>query len=338
MNHTVDWFERITGFKERSYAETQTKLVVVAGELRSHHSDRSWRVGTLEVPSLFQLRERAKLLATPSRGRMQVSCIQGDVRRLHVMPENRHALFQVASQFNLLEMTGPSVSPEDGVTRYQFDATQGPACAIAAGAGTIYRNYLAPVGGLAGQTTDRQIDCLEDVGIALGNQEGHLWRMQNGYALCTTTGLAAIDRAIGVMSSADLDNLRGRLKIGLQWGVEATEAPASGQLVSQAYCSALPVAYSGVPAPKWSRFATLVLEAAYEATLLAGLLNCRQTGCRSVFLTRLGGGAFGNNHRWINGAISRALTLMRDSELDVRIVSFGPVADDLVELVRPFQP
>ena len=62
-------------------------------------------------------------------------------------PENAGALFQVASQLNLLEMTGPEVTPEDGVTIYQDDRTQGPACAIAAGAATIYRNYFAPVGG-----------------------------------------------------------------------------------------------------------------------------------------------------------------------------------------------
>jgi hypothetical protein len=37
---------------------------------------------------------------------------------MHADPELEGALFQVASQFNLLEMTGPSVTPEDRVTRY----------------------------------------------------------------------------------------------------------------------------------------------------------------------------------------------------------------------------
>src|SRR5690606_41996064 len=75
----------------------------------------------------------------------------GDIRRLHRRPEYRGALFQVASQFNLLEMIGPHVSPEEGVTRYAQDATQGPACAMAAGTATIYRNYLVPVGDGIGQ-------------------------------------------------------------------------------------------------------------------------------------------------------------------------------------------
>jgi hypothetical protein len=53
---------------------------------------------------------------------------------MHRAPEYGGALFQVASQFDALEMTGANVTPEDGVTRYQHDHTQGPACAIAAGA------------------------------------------------------------------------------------------------------------------------------------------------------------------------------------------------------------
>src|SRR4029077_13447538 len=44
---------------------------------------------------------------------------------------------------------------------------QGPACAMAAGAATIYRNYFAPVDGEIGQTRDRQIDALAGVGTAL---------------------------------------------------------------------------------------------------------------------------------------------------------------------------
>lgn len=90
--------------------------------------------------------------------------VQGDVRALHAQAEFEGALFQVASQMNLLEMIGPSRSPEDGVTIYRDDPTQGPACAIAAGAATIYRNYFVPVGDQVGQTAERQLDALADVG------------------------------------------------------------------------------------------------------------------------------------------------------------------------------
>lgn len=48
-------------------------------------------------------------------GKLLVSQVMGDAGALH-RDVNRGALFQVASQFNLLEMTGPDVTPEDGVT------------------------------------------------------------------------------------------------------------------------------------------------------------------------------------------------------------------------------
>jgi hypothetical protein len=120
-------------------------------------------------------------------GHLKVSLVTGDVRQMHQSPENAGALFQVASQFNLLEMVSPTVTPEHGVTRYQYDPTQGPACAIAAGAATIYRNYFAPVDGRDGQTAERQYDGLADLGAALGDALTQpveaLWSMQNGYAL-----------------------------------------------------------------------------------------------------------------------------------------------------------
>jgi hypothetical protein len=105
-----------------------------------------------------------------SSGRLKVSLVSGDVREMHRRAEYAGALFQVASQFNLLEMVGPDRTPEDGVTIYRHDRTQGPACAMAAGAATIYRNYFAAVGGQSGQTRERQLDTLADLGIALSER------------------------------------------------------------------------------------------------------------------------------------------------------------------------
>lgn len=82
----------------------------------------------------------------PSLGRCAFSVISDDVRSLHTDGRNAGAVFQVASQFNALEMVGPDVRPEDGVTRYASDPTQGPACAISCPAGTVFRNYLCQVG------------------------------------------------------------------------------------------------------------------------------------------------------------------------------------------------
>jgi hypothetical protein len=45
----------------------------------------------------------------------------------------------------------------------------------------------------------------------------------------------------------------------------------------------------------------------------------------TVLLTRVGGGVFGNEDDWIDGAITRALTFVEHAGLDVRLVSYGAV-------------
>jgi hypothetical protein len=108
----MTWFEALAGFPETSYAQTQGRLRVIMGRLVSEASTRSFEVGALETPSLGDLLARTAHL--PHAGRSRIGIVRGDVRKLHADPDNAGALFQVASQFNLLQMVGPDVSPEDG--------------------------------------------------------------------------------------------------------------------------------------------------------------------------------------------------------------------------------
>jgi hypothetical protein len=57
-----------------------------------------------------------------------------------------------------------------------------------------------------------------------------------------------------------------------------------------------------------------------------------------VFLTLLGGGAFGNRTNWITDSIERALKLYEDWDLDVAMVSYGASKPSVQELVRQFGP
>lgn len=314
----MSWFEKLAGAPEGA-PDVVRKLFVCEEEwLTARHTGRRMRVGRLSTPSLAELRAAAPVA---SGGRTTARQVVADVQTLHADPANAGALFQVASQFNLLEMTGPSVTPSDGVTRYAYDHTQGPACAIACGAGTIWRNYFTPLAGGLGQT-ERQIDTLAEMGQALGNGEGAHWEMRNGYALPRPGGLAAVAERLGGLDASGLDHLRGLLRVGLQAETEVTIAP-TGHAVSQIYCSALPVAYGGGPLRHWEPFARLVLEAAYEATMLTARRMVTQGGSNRVFLTLLGGGAFGNEKRWILDAVARALDLVRDDGLEVIVVSYG---------------
>jgi hypothetical protein len=247
----------------------------------------------------------------------------------------------VASQFNLLEMVSPEVTPEQGVTRYQHDRTQGPACAIAAGAATIYRNYFVPVNGSHGQNSKRQLDGLAGLGrilaATLRQPINTLWEMRNGYALCTRAGLDSIAEHLSSLQPEELDILRGKLCVGIHQDVEVTDADGEHRpLVSQAFCSALPVAYAPVPPALWVAFASLILEAAYEATMAAAILNAKRGISNVVLLTQLGGGAFGNHDDWIGAGTRRSLEKVREFDLEVGLVSYGAPSRAIAQLAEDF--
>ena len=229
----MTWFETLTGFRESSPQQVREHITLDGETLISHVNGRVMVCGRLETPSLGDLRTRVQAEGRAD-GKLSLREVVADVQALHADESNAGAFFQVASQFNLLEMTSPHVTPEEGIGLYEYDHTQGPACAIAAGAGTLYRNYFAPVNGRIGQFADNQIDCLADLGAAPGK-----------------------------------------------------------------------------------------IEAAYEATILVGILNARATGNKRCYLTLLGGGAFGNAGAWILDAIRRALAGYAWAGLDVAIVSYG---------------
>jgi len=328
------WFEKITGFKEESPDSVRENIKVEGKVLTSLVNNRSFQCGTLETPSLEELREQIKTLSI-NPGKIKVSEMVANVQLLHQNPENSGALFQAASQFNLLEMVNPYITPENGVDIYDRDYTQGPACAIAAGAGTIYRNYFTEVNGQVGQSAENQIDCLKDIGIALSNEELGLWEMKNGYALASQDGLKHITVALTQLDEAAYSSLMGKLRIGIQWDTQITLEGLT-HLVSQAYCSALPVAYSQHSAFMWERFARLILEGTYEATLCAALLNYAKTGNNKVYLTLVGGGAFGNRMEWIIDALGYSLKKFQGTPLDVIVVSFGNSNHKVRELTEVF--
>lgn len=331
----MSWFNDLTGFEERSYLDTQSKFTIDAGRLNSLVNGRSWAIGEFEMASLSDLKRRAERAHTRD-GKAAVRIIQGDVRKLHTAPEYAGALFQVASQFNALEMIGPEISPEDGITRYQNDRTQGPACAMAAGPATVFRNYFVPVDGRVGQTRDRQLNSLSSLGsvlsTALNVSVADLWTMKNGYALCSRDGLKTISDYLSGLDAEQLNELRGQVAIGIQRGVEVTEPGAPwGHLVSQAFCSALPVAYTSIPSVHWRAFAIFILEGAYEATLWEAVLNAAAGGSNTVLLTLVGGGAFGNETEWIFAAIRNSLERIGAHQLDIRIVTFAPPPRELLD-------
>jgi hypothetical protein len=148
----VDWFYSLFGFVETDYDTAKSTLYVGQNKngqkiLLSRTSDRSFALGNFWTPSMSELRKMAtesedvsKLKQTESV--LTLDFVYGDVSELHADEQFRHATFQAASQFNCLEFVHPDIKPEHGISIYQYDKTQGPACSIACGAATAYRNYF----------------------------------------------------------------------------------------------------------------------------------------------------------------------------------------------------
>lgn len=328
----MTWFDELTGFPETSPDEVRAQLRREGTRLTSLVNNRTYQAGTFTTPTLAELRTGT----VPGIGRnLTVDEVVGDVRELHLEPSNENAVFQVASQFNCLEMITPQVTPEDGVGIYEDDQTQGPTCSVCAGAGTIDRNYFAKVNGRIGQSRDNQIDCLADIGKYFGNDERKLWVMQNGYCFPTPAGLHAIEKHLAACEEQKLEEIRGKLRVGIQSQTQVT-IEQSTHLVTQVFCSGLPLDYSDIPNSEWNHFPRLVLDACYEATFHAAVRNLEETGCGKLYLTLVGGGVFGNKLDWILTAIGRSLQRFEWANLDVHIVSYWSSKPEVARLVEFF--
>lgn len=315
------WFKDLTGFSEESFDDVRKNLIIENNSFFSLANSKRFTFGKLEIPTLEELRNQNSQIKGYNN-EIEVSEIVADVRDLHIQTSNTNALFQVASQFNLLEMISPNITPEMGIDRYEYDRTQGPVCAITCGAGTIYRNYFVEINGQKGQTENNQIDCLELIGKELENDRLILWQMKNGYALPSQEGILTINKKIAELKDSEREYLKGKLKIGIQWQTEVTVSETKHK-VSQIYCSALPVAYSHIESFYWESFARIILEALYEATLYAGMVNMEKNNSNLVYLTLVGGGAFGNEYHWILESMKKAIGKFKNVPLNVKIVSYG---------------
>jgi len=328
----VRWFERIFGFEEGDWASTQAQFAMEGTTLTSRANGRSFDAGLFETPSVEALRAAAG----PARGRPGVLHeAVGDVLELHAYPDNEDAMFQVASQLNCLEFADPRETPEDGVTAYADDPTQGPACALAAAAATVYRNYFAPVGDAVGQRAHQQLDNLAEALALLGPPEAFA-TVRNGYAFSDPPRLEASAQAL---ADVGREAFIAKMRIGVQTHAQVTFAsrfvePAAPTFVNQAFCSALSVGYDRSPRDAWGPLATAVLDAAYEATLLAARVGVAAGTCSGrVWLTFLGGGAFGNEPSWIGSAIARAIRVAGDACLDIRIAHYKRVRQDIAQSI-----
>ncbi|EGD83102.1 hypothetical protein PTSG_12068 [Salpingoeca rosetta] len=360
---TAGWFAALFGKTERGgYAAVKeafhfdaVRQVLVAP------NQEEFDVGVFSRPSVQELRDRvaqlprrAKRNSTSSHRRRNVTVkhiATPDVMELHGEIECEKALFQAASQMNCLEMVSSGVTPEQGVTGYVYDRTQGPACALVSPAATMYRNYYVPVrlsdGQVQeGQTEEHQLNNLEDFEAVIGNDEHKYFDVINGYVMSTNQQLLRLKERLD--GDADLCNqLISTIRIGLHEDVPVLLSARDScnfrvehepHTVTQAYCSALSIAYNyAISHETWEPFESIVLQGMYEATILAGILNAarhnNEHGSKRVFLTLIGGGAYGNDTASIVRAAARAIALHQDFDIEVYVVHYLGVSESIRALL-----
>jgi hypothetical protein len=260
-----------------------------AGAATLSFGGRSWRAGRFEPTSIGELRRRAAARSPGKSGRVRLCVIDGgsastDIGSLQAFAGDG-TLFQVASQFNCLESTGPWLSP---VERYLRDSTQGPRASISALPGTLLRHYAAPAAGGERfvQTEDgRQVELLADVcapGVAA---------VQNGYLLVDEI---ADPRAFRAVLETRFDAIRVGVHDGIEvvlghdWAGAVGRSPGAG--IAQVFTSTeAGGGYGDLSGPHLDVCRQL-LRAAYLGTLLAAVTLDRPR----VVLTLIGGGVFGN--------------------------------------------
>eukprot|EP00475_Leptophrys_vorax_P000796 TRINITY_DN10436_c0_g1_i2.p1 TRINITY_DN10436_c0_g1~~TRINITY_DN10436_c0_g1_i2.p1 ORF type:complete len:478 (+),score=100.50 TRINITY_DN10436_c0_g1_i2:131-1564(+) len=353
-----DWFTELFGFKET--ASEVRKNLSFNEETRTVTSSvngMTYKAGKFLTPSLEQLRKDVH--NEDVAGQLRLSHAYGDVSLLQANEENRYAVFQVASQFNCLEFVGPACTPEMGVTGYVHDQTQGPCCSVSCGPATVYRNYFHPFYRVkklddekeekelvqTGQSSAIQINNLDEIEQLLDNKTHKYFRQKNGYVDAAVESLRNLNKRLEEPGLED--SVKEKLKVGVQldsqvtssnWG--RTQLRNDDHLITQVFCSAISISYSRCSQRSWERFARIILDATYEATFLAALQNAIfhefQHASNVLYLTLIGGGVFGNEINWIAHSIRNCCLKFKDTNLDVRIVSYGQPDHEVVDLVSSF--
>ena len=135
------WFQHLFGFSELAALGAGGMGAVAAnfelgadGTLRSLANGFSCGAGSFASRSLADLRGDADRRAGAgelARGRVLIRhTATSDLFDMHTDRSFAGATVMAACQFNALGT--PGATPEEGVTNYTYDRTQGPACSVAA--------------------------------------------------------------------------------------------------------------------------------------------------------------------------------------------------------------
>lgn len=300
---------------------------------------------TVSIKELLELASNQPPLPTAGNGRFNLTIGTSttyqkpwfdlvDVGALQAKPENCDAVFQVASNFNGLETVHANQNFEkQALMSYVYDLTQGPAASLSALPGLLLRRHLLYYNPRTkpeswGQTLTTQLNFLSAISPNV------LTMSQAGYAEFTQTQNRPLPTRndyenIQIGLHTDIQVIGGQMLSATQQYLVFNPK----QRINQVFTAAIDLAntnaiFKNEPAAiAWSQ---TVIDAAYQGTLLSAIA----LGKSKVFLTLVGGGAFGNKLSWISNTITRLKKMIMDSGLNATLIWYSypaaPSAEDVM--------
>lgn len=333
------FFRDIVGVNEaqfRKSRELMQKARPAPGKILNLSTQQIYQTGEFRLKTLGELR-KATATPDPNRapGTLHLLLSENDpssldIGRLQSLPRFRKALFQVASNFNALEL----MSPHDQramteIGNYTLDRTQGPFASISAAPGLIARHYYAFESPNRPPDTWRQ----KYDGAQIEMLKATALRVTNGYVTLDKDALAYIldPEDIAVVVHRDIQVTFGQTAGSQHLRVSDTE-----QTIDQVFTATLDLGsrqthFVHEHRAEVARLAKSLLRAAYESTLLAAVEGKR----KEVVLTLIGGGVFQNPTEWIVETLENLVPLIVNSGLVVYLNCFrGPECAESLRRMR----
>jgi len=319
-----DWFDAIFGFIEyRDYMKNKNEI------LRLYMTGSQQTINDVNVGKFMLLNLEQLYTLCPYKygaGNIKIKNIVANIKEIHKQSNNDNATIQVASQLNCLEMINVDKIPEDGITCYKDDNTQGPKCVMCTPTGLAYRNYIYN----GGQTSNQQIDMSEELLSYFKSCDNTInWIIKNGYLIINN--LSTLEKISELLTNDDIrKNAKNKIKAGIHTNLGIfIDGIKYDHIINHVLCSGLPIAYQNYPFNNielWDNLSDLFLETYYEMTLLTACINNMMNEIDApCYLTQIGGGVFGMKKSLIMKAIKKACDTINSLgyKLNVYLVHYG---------------
>eukprot|EP01127_Copromyxa_protea_P013784 TRINITY_DN3733_c0_g1_i1.p1 TRINITY_DN3733_c0_g1~~TRINITY_DN3733_c0_g1_i1.p1 ORF type:complete len:1035 (+),score=186.62 TRINITY_DN3733_c0_g1_i1:133-3105(+) len=344
-----DWFSHITGCDETTFAEKKASLIRNEGDgyltIKNDKTGRRIMAGKIKMMNIADMilditDRKSEIRKKGDLPHFHFITCSGDDKRfvdvayIQTLPENREALFQLASNFNGVEALTEAVPPNsaDFTTKYYYDKTQGPCASISGGGAAITRVHAAFYHPKKDPSTWNQTDKAQL--NFLQNLTSH-FPIKNGYVVYDGNEPKFPKHKKG--KSQKWQKLLMSYNVCYHSGVEVClghrlpkeyetqKDPA--QVIDQVCVAAVNMLQGNTGIknlgfdPTWEKM-SFILHTAYQGTYISAIHENK----KKIFLTMVGGGVFGNNPAKIFETIVKAHKMwgghMKSPIEDVYLVLF----------------